>query len=142
MKADLVIFEDIQKLKIKNVIKNGKIYNNKYTFENINAKKSINLDYIKEDLFHIKEKGEFVNVIKVQPGSVETKKEKRKVKIKNGLIESVEEAGEAINKIAVIERHKNSGKHSVGFIEGLGLKGAAIAQTIAHDSHNIIVIGD
>lgn len=141
-KADLVIFEDIKKLKIKDVIKNGKIYSNKETYSKIINKKSVQLDFIKEDLFHIKAIGEIVNVIKVKPGSLETTKEKRKISIENGLIKKVEEQGEVINKIAVIERHKNSGKHCVGFIEGLGLRGASIAQTIAHDSHNIIVIGD
>lgn len=141
-KADLVIFEDIKKLKIKDVIKNGKIYSNKETYSKVINKKSVQLHFIKDDLFHIKAIGEIVNVIKVKPGSLETTKEKRKISIENGLIKKVEEEGEVINKIAVIERHKNSGKHCVGFIEGLGLRGASIAQTIAHDSHNIIVIGD
>ncbi len=142
MKADLVIFEDMKKLKIKNVIKNGKIYKSDHMFKDVFAKPSVNVDYIKEDLFKIKAKGNFVNVIKVQPGELVTKKEKRKVKINEGLVECVESKEEVVNKVAVIERHKNSGKHSVGFIEGLGLKKAAIAQTIAHDSHNIIVLGD
>jgi adenine deaminase len=142
MKADLVIFEDIRKLKIKNVIKNGKVYNNEDVFPSVCVKSSIYLDDIKEELFHISGKSKFVNVIKVQADSLMTKKETRKTKINNGFVESIEETGEIINKIAVIERHKNSGKHAVGFIEGLGLKGAAIAQTIAHDSHNIIVVGD
>lgn len=141
-KADLVIFEDIKKLKIKDVIKNGKIYSNKETYSTVINKKSVQLDFIKDDLFHIEAIGEKVNVIKVKPGSLETTKEKRKISIENGLIKKVEEEGEVINKIAVIERHKNSGKHCVGFIEGLGLRGASIAQTIAHDSHNIIVVGD
>ena len=143
MKADLVIFEEIENLKIKNVIKNGVMYDDdNHIFSDSKVKTSINLDYIKEELFHIKAKGEFVNVIKINPGSLETKKEKRKVKINDNFVKNVEESEEVINKIAVIERHKNSGKHSIGFIEGLGLKGAAIAQTIAHDSHNIVVVGD
>ena len=127
MKADLVIFEDMKKLKIKNVIKNGKIYKSDHMFKDVFAKPSVNVDYIKEDLFKIKAKGNFVNVIKVQPGELVTKKEKRKVKINEGLVECVESKEEVVNKVAVIERHKNSGKHSVGFIEGLGLKKAAIA---------------
>jgi adenine deaminase len=143
MKADLVIFQEIENLKIKNVIKNGVMYDDdNHIFSDSKVKTSINLDYIKEELFHIKAKGEFVNVIKINPGSLETKKEKRKVKINDNFVKNVEELEEVINKIAVIERHKNSGKHSIGFIEGLGLKGAAIAQTIAHDSHNIVVVGD
>jgi len=141
-KADLVIFEDINKLKIKSIIKNGEIYNNKEIYSNVLSKKSVNIDFINEDLFYIEARGKVVNVIKVKPGSLETTKEKRKISIQNGLVKGVIETGEAINKIAVIERHKNSGKHCVGFIEGLGLRGAAIAQTIAHDSHNIIVTGD
>jgi adenine deaminase len=141
-KADLVIFEDIKKLKIKTVIKNGEIYNNKETYSKVTSKKSVKLDFIKEDLFHIKARSELINVIKVKPGSLETTKEKRKISIEKGLIKEVSEKGEVINKIAVIERHRNSGKHYVGFIEGFGLRGAAMAQTIAHDSHNIIAIGD
>ncbi|MCJ7691307.1 MAG: adenine deaminase, partial [Clostridiaceae bacterium] len=47
-----------------------------------------------------------------------------------------------ILKIAVFERHHNTGKHFVGFIEGLGLKHCCIAQTISHDSHNVIVVGE
>lgn len=142
MKADLVIFQDIKKLNIKNVIKNGKIYKGNHTYKDILTKPSVNVDCIKEDLFNIEAKGKFVNVIKVHAGLLVTKKEKREVKVNRGLVKCVEGKGEIVNKIAVIERHKNSGKHCVGFIEGLGLKKAAIAQTIAHDSHNIIVLGD
>ena len=45
-------------------------------------------------------------------------------------------------KIAAVERHKNSGKIGVAVSKGYGLKGGAIASSVSHDSHNIIVIGD
>ena len=44
-------------------------------------------------------------------------------------------------KIAVIERHKNTGNIGLGVLKGLDLKSGAIATTIAHDSHNLIVCG-
>ena len=44
-------------------------------------------------------------------------------------------------KIAVIERHKNTGNIGLGVIKGLNLKYGAIATTIAHDSHNLIACG-
>ncbi len=44
-------------------------------------------------------------------------------------------------KIAVVERHKGTGRTGVGFVKGTGLQRGAIAQTIAHDHHNIISIG-
>ena len=42
----------------------------------------------------------------------------------------------------MIERHKGTGKNSVGIVSGFGLRGGAIASSVSHDSHNIIVIGD
>lgn len=46
-----------------------------------------------------------------------------------------------ILKLAVIERHKNTGHVGLGFIHGIGLKEGAIAASVSHDSHNLIVIG-
>ena len=50
--------------------------------------------------------------------------------------------GDGYLKIAAVERHKNSGKIGVAVAKGYGLKGGAIASSVSHDSHNIIVIGD
>jgi len=50
--------------------------------------------------------------------------------------------GQDIAKIAVIERHKATGKFAIGFVKGLGItKKGAVASTVAHDSHNVIVAG-
>ena len=46
-----------------------------------------------------------------------------------------------ILKLAVIERHKGTGHIGLGFIQGIGLKAGAIASSVSHDSHNVIVIG-
>jgi adenine deaminase len=43
--------------------------------------------------------------------------------------------------MAVIERHRGSGQFAVGFIQGFGLKSGAIAGTVAHDHHDLVVIG-
>lgn len=45
-------------------------------------------------------------------------------------------------KLAVVERHHHTGNIGLGLVEGFGLKNGAIASTVAHDSHNLIVIGD
>lgn len=47
-----------------------------------------------------------------------------------------------ILKVAVLERHNALGNIGLGFVHGLGLKGGAIASTVAHDSHNLVVVGD
>lgn len=46
-----------------------------------------------------------------------------------------------ILKLAVLERHKNTGHRSLGFVCGTGMKRGAVASSVAHDSHNLIVLG-
>ncbi|MCP1103298.1 adenine deaminase [Aequitasia blattaphilus] len=46
------------------------------------------------------------------------------------------------NKVAVVERHHNTGKIGVGICKGYGIKGGAVATTFSHDSHNLVMIGD
>ncbi|WP_291550082.1 adenine deaminase [Clostridium sp. HMP27] len=140
-KADLVILSDLKKVIIDKVIKSGRVYNHKFDFKgtNPNLQNSMNLDVVTEESFKIKAKSSKINVIKVIENSIETKKEEREVIIQNGYVNSVK--GEDILKIAVFERHKNTGKYSLGYIEGLGLTECSVAQTIAHDSHNVIVVG-
>ncbi|WP_179631936.1 adenine deaminase [Clostridium peptidivorans] len=140
-KADLVILSDLKKVSINKVIKNGEVCNDKFDFKgtNPNLKNSMNLDAVSEESFKIEAKSSKINIIKVIENSIETKKEEREVIIQNGYVDSVK--GEDVLKIAVFERHKNTGKYSLGYIEGLGLTECSVAQTIAHDSHNVIVVG-
>ena len=57
----------------------------------------------------------------------------------NGL--AVSDMENDILKIAVVERHKNTGNIGMGFVKGFGLRAGALASSVAHDSHNIIVVG-
>ena len=59
----------------------------------------------------------------------------------NGLMEECVLIEKDILKLAVIERHKNTGHKGVGFIKGIGIKNGALAGSVSHDSHNLIVIG-
>lgn len=54
---------------------------------------------------------------------------------------AVADVGQDILKMAVIERHRGSGNVGLGFIQGFGFKRGAIAGTVAHDHHNLVVIG-
>jgi adenine deaminase len=48
---------------------------------------------------------------------------------------------EDILKLAVVERHKATGNIGIGFVQGFGLKNGAIGSSVAHDSHNIVLVG-
>lgn len=153
--ADIVIFDDINDVNIKYIFKNGKLYSEENFCEKSASRDEmakldsiqtyLNINYIDKSVFKIESKTEDVNVIRLIPNSIETRKEVRKVITENDedgrkIVKAV--AGEDIIKIAVFERHKNTGKKAVGFVDGFGLKGCSVAQTIAHDSHNVIVVGD
>ncbi len=51
-------------------------------------------------------------------------------------------AREGLNKLAVVERHHETGHVGVGIVDGMHVQGGAIAATVSHDSHNIVVVGD
>jgi adenine deaminase len=139
-KADLVIFEDLYKLNIKTVIKDGEVYDKELSFSRTELGNSIVLKTVTDEDFRVEAKGEYINTIKLIAHSVETIKQKRKALVRDNLIVGAESLD--CIKIAVFERHQATGKKGIGFVEGFGLKNCSIAQSIAHDSHNIIVIGD
>ncbi|MFX0114141.1 MAG: adenine deaminase [Candidatus Hodarchaeota archaeon] len=79
-------------------------------------------------------------VIGVQEGSLLTNELTKKVKTDDlGIIQPHEESDTF--PIAVVERHGHVGNVSVGLVSGFGFRNGAIASTVAHDSHNIIVVG-
>ncbi|RUS48685.1 adenine deaminase [Cohnella sp. AR92] len=82
-----------------------------------------------------------VRVIQVVENHVETPELKLKVPVANSLLAPTPDSG--LCKIAVLERHKETGNRSVGLVANIGFtKPAAIAMTVAHDSHNVLIIGN
>ena len=55
--------------------------------------------------------------------------------------EAVADPARDLAKIAVVERHLGTGRIGLGFVRGLGLKAGALGSTVAHDAHNIVVVG-
>ncbi len=145
-KADLLILPDLKSFKPDYVLKNGKIvaHGSKLTSK-INASEipsmrgSVNVKWIEEDDFKIKAKGNKVKAIEIIPNQLVTKSVVSEIKIEDGNAVSNPETDTL--KIFVVERHRATGNTAIGFVKGFGLKEGAIASTIAHDSHNMIVIG-
>ncbi|UCC72879.1 MAG: adenine deaminase [Gemmatimonadota bacterium] len=78
-------------------------------------------------------------VIHAIPGQIVTGQSVEPMKVENG--RAVADPDRDLLKIAVIERHQATGNVGVGFARGFGLKRGAIASTVAHDNHNIVVVG-
>lgn len=101
---------------------------------------SINMAPLGVDAFKVRAKSSRVPVIKIIPGSIATGSEYVEMDVGEDGLKPPPESD--ILKIAVVERHRGTGNVSIAFISGLGLKNGAIASSVAHDSHNIIVVGD
>ena len=98
------------------------------------------MNNVKDIDFEIKNKGKKERVIELIPGGVLTKETTFDI-IENKNMPYGVDTDRDIVKIAVVERHHATGHIGVGFIKGYGIKQGAIASSIGHDSHNIIVVG-
>ncbi len=78
-------------------------------------------------------------VIEIVPGQIITKRIDAEAKTEQGFI--VPDTERDILKLVVVERHRANGNIGVGFVKGFGLKKGALGSSIAHDSHNIVVVG-
>jgi adenine deaminase len=145
-KADLLVFPDLKEFSPELVFKNGNIVaNNGHLVcelkenELPSVRGSVNVKWIKYDDFKLEAKSNTVNAIQVIPKQLLTKSVKSEIKVVDGFAESNIENDTL--KICVLERHRAGGNIGKGFVKGFNLKSGAIASTVAHDSHNMIVIG-
>lgn len=145
-KADIIVLDDLNNFNIQEVYKEGKLVarDNKALFSTIKIENSKVLGTvhasIDKEKIQININENCANIIQVQPHSLITKKIIKEVKVKNNKFEFSKDND--VLKLVVIERHKNTGNIGLGLVENFKLKNGAIATTVSHDSHNIIVIGD
>jgi adenine deaminase len=89
--------------------------------------------------FRVPARGRRLRVIGIVPGQIVTRHLVRDVSPQEGLVEA--DAVRDLAKLALLERHQASGRVGLGFVEGLGLTAGALASSVAHDSHNLVVAG-
>lgn len=145
-KADLLLLSDLTEFNPELVIKdgnvvamNGKLITETHSNMQISARGSVNVRWIERNDFKIKAESDYVKAIQIIPEQLITKIYDAKISVVDGYAESNLE--DDILKICVIERHRASGNIGRGFVRGFKLKSGAIASTVAHDSHNMVIIG-
>ncbi len=148
-RADLVVFEDLSNFRARLVIKDGReAARNGKAFMPVeppelpsSALNSVRLSRgLEEKDFTLTYPPGKVPVIGVVAGQLITDKFYLDVE-RNGNGTVTAKPGPGINKIAVVERHGKNGNLAVGLIQGINLEKGAIASSVAHDSHNIVVVG-
>jgi adenine deaminase len=92
-----------------------------------------------EDAFTLRTTAHRLPVIGIVPGQIITRKLMEEVRVEDGRVAADSERD--ILKLAVVERHRATGNIGLGLVKGFGLKRGALASSVAHDSHNVIVVG-
>lgn len=142
-RADLVVLDNLTDFNVLSVYKDGeqKVRSGRLTFGYAwgtvrDVENAVNLAPLPPDAFALPGRAEHP-VIRIVKGQIVTA-------ASTVPADAVDEqiASGRLRKIAVIERHHATGNIGVGLIEGYGLTHGAVATTVAHDSHNLIVVGD
>ena len=138
--GDLILIDNFEDFNIKSVYKKGLLVaENGKTIKYCQGKVDSSIKNKVYNTFHIDKfnENEFTDnksrtTIGIIPGEIVTKN--------LGYNEKIDIANDIL-RIAVVERHKNTHHIGLGYIKGYGLKSGAVATSISHDSHNIIVVG-
>jgi len=145
-KADLTVLDDLEKVTVTRVIKDGRVVADRGRALAFEAEPpasvirgTVNIDNASLVDMSVQAEGGKIKVIGVVPGQIVTRKLLLEPKLEDGKV--VADPERDIIKIAVVERHTASGNVGLGFLQGMGLKKGAMATSVAHDSHNVIVVG-
>jgi adenine deaminase len=144
-RADMVVFADLSDVRPSAVYvgghlvaRNGLMLDGQGTLRQRASAGTVRVDWARVDLA-IPATGARARVIGVIPDQIVTRHEVMEVTVENGL--AVADPSRDLLKMAVIERHGRTGGVGLGFVTGVGLARGAIAGTVAHDHHNLVVIG-
>lgn len=139
--ADLVVFTDLQEIDVQEVYFRGQRVMPKTQLPTEVPAQLLNTVHIKwkgsEDL-KLPLTGTKARVVELVPGEILTRELTAQVQVKDGCFV----ADETYQKLAVLERHHATGRVGLGIVKGCAVRGGAIASTVGHDSHNLIVVGD
>ncbi len=138
-RADMFVFDDLHRPTAKLVFSGGKVFAESQAV----PKQSYSAGRCAVDWsrigFAIQARGERIRVIGCIPDQLLTEQRILPAKICDG--KAVSDLSTDLLKMLVIERHHGTGNHAGGFIQGFGMRRGAIAGTVAHDHHNLVVIG-
>lgn len=150
--ADIVVVDNINDLNVEEVYKKGKLVakDGKMTVKEKPAKhnpkkyakiySSFNLDPVTEEMLKVPGYGPRMRVAEFIPNQLLTEEIVVPWVEKEGVAPGVDIEND-ICKVAVFERYRRTGHVGIGFAKGYGLTKGAIASSVAHDSHNLVVAG-
>ena len=145
-RADLMVFRNLAAPRAEMVFRGGKLvaqYGRLLETDRLSSlvpslPPTVHIDPQRLD-FSIRAAGSSVRVIGAIPDQLVTESLVMDASLQDG--RAMADPGRDLLKMAVVERHRGTGRMGLGFVRGVGLKRGAIAGTVAHDHHNLVVIG-
>jgi adenine deaminase len=138
--ADLLLLPDLESFEPELVLKRGRPVEEIPRPEVPDwVKNTVHVQSVANNDFQIPWQGGAARVIGLIEGQIVTEALEEEPKVEEGL--AVADPTRDLAKIAVVERHLATGRIGLGFVRGFGLQRGAMASSIAHDAHNIVVVG-
>jgi adenine deaminase len=145
-KADLVVVDDLRDFRVHQVFKDGRLlveggrWLEAPGFPDVLAPPaSMQVKPLSPEAFSPPAAGDLVKVIGLIPGQLLTEKLVLPAPVREGRLAA--DPGRDLLKLAVVERHHGTGNLGLGLVRGFGLQKGSLASSVAHDSHNIVVVG-
>ncbi len=144
--ADLVVLDDLATFQVETVYKDGRLVAQKGqllvetstpTFANLTD--TIHLGPLDAARLRMAGQPGLVEVVGIEPGQITTQRLRVEAPLVNG--EIVADPARDLLKLVVIERHHASGQIGLGLVKGFGLREGAVASSVAHDAHNLVIAG-
>ena len=145
--ADLLVLSSLRPVRVRSVIKSGReVFSEGRLRDDIGAapepaeRHPMNIAPYGPDRFVMPQRGDRVRVMGLVAGQILTKRLLLKAPVRDGFV--VADGDRDLLRIAVVERHRATGNIGLGLVKGFGFRQGALASSVAHDSHNIICVGD
>ncbi len=144
--ADLVVLDDLRAFHVESVYRNGRLIARAGqllvetpTVAFTGVTDTIHLGDVNLRDLRIPGHPGLVEVVGIEPGQITTRHLREEAPLRNG--EIVADPARDLLKLVVIERHHASGRVGLGLVKGLGLREGALASSVAHDAHNLVIAG-
>jgi adenine deaminase len=144
--ADLVLLDDLDTFQVESVYKdgvlvaqNGRLLVDVPTSAFTGVTETVRIGNIREHDLRIPGQPGLVEVVGIEPGQITTRHLQAEALVRDG--EIMADPSRDLLKLAVIERHHASGHVGLGLVKGFGLRKGALASSVAHDAHNLVIAG-
>ena len=145
-RADLVVLEDLQRFRVRwvfkagvPVVRTGRLAIKLPRVKDRGTTGTVKPGQLTAKRFEIKATGDLCRAIRLVPDQIITEQHIVRPTIERGRV--VADPARDILKLAVLERHRATGRTGLGLVSGFGLRQGALGTTVAHDSHNMIIVG-